>query len=147
LSYSISPFFGVGYFWVQSSKTACPGWPRTLILLMSASRVARTTGVNHGTQPSVLFLFTFLNLCFFLFPVQRQYLFYMLVGSRQLDCRSINQLIQHRLISLPFLYSHISPPSTWFSTWRQPVTGKIVKLDPQLGPFWSNWSEWACASA
>jgi hypothetical protein len=28
--------------------TFCPGWPLTIILLISPSRVARITGVNHS---------------------------------------------------------------------------------------------------
>jgi hypothetical protein len=32
---------------VRVSQTTCLGWPRTSILLISASRVARITDVNH----------------------------------------------------------------------------------------------------
>jgi hypothetical protein len=38
------------------SRTICPGWPQTLILLLSASQVAGITGVSHGTRlPSYIF--------------------------------------------------------------------------------------------
>jgi hypothetical protein len=33
-------------FW-RVSKAVCPGWPRTGIILISASQVARITGVSH----------------------------------------------------------------------------------------------------
>jgi hypothetical protein len=34
-------FFEIGF------QTVCLGWPQTVILLTSASRVARITGMNH----------------------------------------------------------------------------------------------------
>jgi hypothetical protein len=34
--------FGDGAFW-----TICLGWPQTMILLISASQIARITGVSH----------------------------------------------------------------------------------------------------
>jgi hypothetical protein len=30
-----------------ASQTICPGWPQTEILLISASQIARITGVSH----------------------------------------------------------------------------------------------------
>jgi hypothetical protein len=48
LSYSTSPFC-VGFFWGRVSWTVCPGWLRTVILLISASWVARITGMSHLT--------------------------------------------------------------------------------------------------
>jgi hypothetical protein len=36
-----------GYFQDRVSKTICLGWPRTMILLISASWVAKMTGVSH----------------------------------------------------------------------------------------------------
>jgi hypothetical protein len=35
------------YFWDRVSWTICPGWLRTEILLISASQIARITGMNH----------------------------------------------------------------------------------------------------
>jgi hypothetical protein len=32
------------------SQTFCPGWPQTKIHPISASQIARITGVNHYTQ-------------------------------------------------------------------------------------------------
>jgi hypothetical protein len=46
LIHSSSSFFCVGYFQDRVSRNTCPGW-QTLILLISASRVARTTGMSH----------------------------------------------------------------------------------------------------
>jgi hypothetical protein len=39
--------FCVGYFWDGVLLTICLGWPQTIILLISASRVTRITGVSH----------------------------------------------------------------------------------------------------
>jgi hypothetical protein len=55
LSHSTSPFC-VKYFQDRVSQTVCPAWLRTAILLISASQVARTTGVSHQhlSHPRVL---------------------------------------------------------------------------------------------
>jgi hypothetical protein len=42
-----SVLFCVGYFQNRVSWTICPGWLQTLILLISASHVARITGMSH----------------------------------------------------------------------------------------------------
>jgi hypothetical protein len=34
---------------MESCKVFSPGWPGTMILQISASQVARITGMNHGT--------------------------------------------------------------------------------------------------
>jgi ABC-type Fe3+ transport system permease subunit len=46
LSHSTSPFCD-GYFWDRVSWTICLSWLQTVILLISASWVARITGVSH----------------------------------------------------------------------------------------------------
>jgi hypothetical protein len=46
LSHTSSPFVS-GYFGDGVSKSICLGWPKTAILLISASQVARITGVSH----------------------------------------------------------------------------------------------------
>jgi hypothetical protein len=38
-----------------------PGWPRTAILLILASQLAKLTGMSHGTQLSIVF-FTHITL-------------------------------------------------------------------------------------
>jgi hypothetical protein len=43
---TIACFLCVGYFWDRVSFF-CPGWPQILILLISASWVARIAGVSH----------------------------------------------------------------------------------------------------
>jgi hypothetical protein len=43
----------VGYFQGRVSQTICPGWSWTVILLISASWVARIIGVSHGAQVPV----------------------------------------------------------------------------------------------
>jgi hypothetical protein len=40
---TLQALFSVGYFWDRVLRTICPGWLRTLILLISASWVARIT--------------------------------------------------------------------------------------------------------
>jgi hypothetical protein len=47
LSHSTSPIFVKGFFEIESCRTICPGWLQTGILLISASWVARITGVSH----------------------------------------------------------------------------------------------------
>jgi hypothetical protein len=42
-SLSLETYFGLE----MGSQTICPGWPQTVILLISASQVARSTGVSH----------------------------------------------------------------------------------------------------
>jgi hypothetical protein len=39
--------FCTGYFWHRVSWTICLGWLQTTVLLISASQVARITGVSH----------------------------------------------------------------------------------------------------
>jgi hypothetical protein len=51
LSHSTSPFC-VRYFWDRVLRTICPGWLQTVFFLVSASRVARITGVSHW-RPTV----------------------------------------------------------------------------------------------
>jgi hypothetical protein len=46
LSYTSSPFC-FGYFGDRVSRTVCPVWPQTSILLISVSQIARITGVSH----------------------------------------------------------------------------------------------------
>jgi hypothetical protein len=40
-------YFCEGVFKIESCRTVCLGWPRTTIFLISASWVARITGVSH----------------------------------------------------------------------------------------------------
>jgi hypothetical protein len=54
LNDSASPFF-VGYFQDRVSQTICPGWLWTIVLLISASWVARIMGVNHRCLAQKLF--------------------------------------------------------------------------------------------
>jgi hypothetical protein len=46
LSHSTNPIF-VKVFQNKVSPTICPGWIGTVVLLISASRVTRITGVSH----------------------------------------------------------------------------------------------------
>jgi hypothetical protein len=55
LRHSTSPVFGVGYFQDRASWTICPGWLRNAILLISASQVARITGVSHWCPDQIIF--------------------------------------------------------------------------------------------
>jgi hypothetical protein len=45
-NHSTSPF-SEGFFWDRVSWIICPGWLQTMILLISASWVARITGESH----------------------------------------------------------------------------------------------------
>jgi hypothetical protein len=57
LSHSTSPFLW-RVFWDRVSKTICPGWLHTTILLISASWVARITDMSHRCQaPMSIFVF------------------------------------------------------------------------------------------
>jgi hypothetical protein len=58
LNHSTSPFL-CWVFLDRFSRTICLGWLWTLILLISASSVARTTGVSH--QHYTLFIFFAVN--------------------------------------------------------------------------------------
>jgi hypothetical protein len=53
LSHTFSPFWS-GYFGDRVSRTICLRWPQTSILPISASQVARVTGVRHR-YPAQLF--------------------------------------------------------------------------------------------
>jgi hypothetical protein len=44
--------FCVGYFPDGASWTICPGWLQTMILLISASQVARIAGMSHSAYCS-----------------------------------------------------------------------------------------------
>jgi hypothetical protein len=54
LLYMSSPFCS-GYFGDWVLITFCPGWPQTEILLISAFKVTRITGISHWC-PAQLFL-------------------------------------------------------------------------------------------
>jgi hypothetical protein len=56
LSHSTSPFFFFceGFFEIGSHGTTCLGWLQTVILLISASWVARITGVSHQCPARLL---------------------------------------------------------------------------------------------
>jgi hypothetical protein len=55
------PYFCEGFFWDRVSRTVCPGGLRTAILLISASWVARITGVSHQCPAGIFFFFTFFS--------------------------------------------------------------------------------------
>jgi hypothetical protein len=55
LSHSTRPFCE-GFYWDKFSRTICPGWLWTEILLISASWLAGITGVVTGTW-QILFIF------------------------------------------------------------------------------------------
>jgi hypothetical protein len=55
LSYSSSSFC-IGFFQDRVSRTICLGWLRTVIFLISASRVARITGMSHQCLASCCIL-------------------------------------------------------------------------------------------
>jgi hypothetical protein len=48
------PFIVMSFFWDRVSWTICLGWLRTMILLISASWVARITGMSHR-HPACIF--------------------------------------------------------------------------------------------
>jgi hypothetical protein len=58
LSHSTVPCLCVRYFWDIVSQTICQSWLWSTILLISASWVARITGVSHSTW---LFLYSFVS--------------------------------------------------------------------------------------
>jgi hypothetical protein len=49
--------FYVGYFWYRVSWTICSYWLWTMIFLISASRVAKMTGVSHWYLAYIFFFF------------------------------------------------------------------------------------------
>jgi hypothetical protein len=51
LNHTSSPFCS-GYFGDRVLRTSYPCWPGTSVLPISASKVARITGVNHNNLPS-----------------------------------------------------------------------------------------------
>jgi hypothetical protein len=55
LSHSTSPLV-CWVFWDSISQTICPGWLQTIIHLISASQIARITGVSHQLPAPWLFL-------------------------------------------------------------------------------------------
>jgi hypothetical protein len=59
LSHIASPFLWWFLFWDRVSWTICLGWLRTMILLISASWVARITGVSHPVPSLYIFLSQF----------------------------------------------------------------------------------------
>jgi hypothetical protein len=62
-SLPLEPLFYVGYFENRVSWTICSGWPWTLILLISASGVARITGVSHWFLALLGFWLGFHEIC------------------------------------------------------------------------------------
>jgi hypothetical protein len=60
LSHTSSPFCS-GYFEDGVSGTICLGWPQAVILLISASQVARTISMSHRHLASPTFLTFYLE--------------------------------------------------------------------------------------
>jgi hypothetical protein len=54
LSHNSSPFSS-GYLEMEVSETICLGWSQALALLVSASQVARITGMNHECLVIIIF--------------------------------------------------------------------------------------------
>jgi hypothetical protein len=54
LSHTFSPFYVMGFFEIGSPELFTRGWLRTSVLWLSASWVARTTGVSHWRPADVL---------------------------------------------------------------------------------------------
>jgi hypothetical protein len=54
------PFFVKVFFEIGSLEPFAQGWLRTAILLISASRVARITGMSHQHLTALVFIMTFL---------------------------------------------------------------------------------------
>jgi hypothetical protein len=57
-------YFCSGYFGDGLLRTVCPGCPKTTILLISASQVARITGMSHQHPATHLFYFFIVCLLF-----------------------------------------------------------------------------------
>jgi hypothetical protein len=66
LSHSVSPFFVLGIFKIGSLKLFAQGWPRTMILLISASWVAEIIGMSHWRPAVIISWNTFSSFTFFL---------------------------------------------------------------------------------
>jgi hypothetical protein len=47
------PCFVLGIFQDRVSQIICPGWPQTVILLISASQVARVIGISEWCPAKV----------------------------------------------------------------------------------------------
>jgi hypothetical protein len=54
--HTTTPVFSVEMW---TPKHLCPGWPQTMILLISALQEARIIGVSHSTQLFLLSFFFF----------------------------------------------------------------------------------------
>jgi hypothetical protein len=50
-------FLVMGFFWDRVLQTICSGWLWTVILLISASWVARVTGVSHWSPAQIWILY------------------------------------------------------------------------------------------
>jgi hypothetical protein len=46
-SATLPAMFCIGFFRDRVSRTICLGWPQSMIFLISASQVARITGMSH----------------------------------------------------------------------------------------------------
>jgi hypothetical protein len=55
LTHSTRPFFGWVFFEIGTGELFCLAWLQTSILLISASRLARITGVSHRLPTSLKF--------------------------------------------------------------------------------------------
>jgi hypothetical protein len=60
---TLPDLFCYGFFWDRVLWTVCPGWPRTTILLISVSWIARIIGINQWCPARCIFLMCLLDTC------------------------------------------------------------------------------------
>jgi hypothetical protein len=110
-SLTSSPFCS-GYFGGGVWKTICPGWLRTTILLISASQVARLTGLSYWCLAMVYFLS---NLHAWLFTST---VFHWLESTEGMNlCSQISIRSCQKLLLHTFRWSHTFYSLSTFIYW------------------------------
>jgi hypothetical protein len=89
------PYFFEGFFEIGAHWTICSGWLWTMILLISASWVARITGLSHWHLAGYTFLCAF----YLLHSLEKD--IYAPSSKRWQELLSINNLYKWSLYWLP----------------------------------------------
>jgi hypothetical protein len=97
LSHSTTQFFVKSFFKIGSHRTICPGWLQTMILLISASRIAKITGASHRLPYLLCYVIVFSKENLWQYATRKIFrtLYNIILYMRQSQIISLNFIFNH----------------------------------------------------